>query len=119
MITEEFVYSMSTLQVISHWVAPIASFIAAFICLLIAKNHIYRVALQLSSIALFSIAIAWTIPLSAGYIVENIFDFNKEYEAFGEALNFANNLTAIFFIFGHMLLALAFYKFRSKNRNDV
>lgn len=104
--------SMSNIQVIMYWTVPIVTLVSALICLVISKNHIYRVALQLSSIALFSIAAAWTIPLSAEFVIGNIFDLKEDYQAVGEALNFANTLTAILFIVGHMLLAFSFYKFR-------
>ena len=119
MITEELESTMSNLHLIMNWVVPVILFVTACICIIIAKNHIYRVALQFSGIALFTIALAWAMPLSAGFIVESIFDFENEYDAFGKALDLVNNLTAIFFIFGHVLLAFAFYKFRSKSQNDV
>lgn len=105
--------SLSNLQIIMYWLVPAITLIAAFVCLAISKDHIYRVALRLSSISLFFIAVAWAIPLSAGTIIENyIFNFETEYEAFGEALAFANGLTAVLFILGHVLLAVSFYKFR-------
>jgi len=91
---------------------PIILIIAAIISLVVSKKHIYHGALLLASVALFTIAIGWLLPVVTLFVFN--YDFEKEHDALVQTLGTANEFSTIILIIGHLLLAISMFKFRKE-----
>lgn len=107
--------SMSNLDIILNLLVSIIAIITSVISFVVSKKHAYSRALLFFSIALFTIAIGWLLPI----IPHLAFNFEAEPIAHGRALSIANQYATILTILGHTMLAIAILKFRNKQNDSV